>query len=114
MRFARRQFLTLAAVAAPAVVRSAFADAPVVLKLHHSFSSVSSVHNKFLAPWARKVETESGGRIRIDIFPSMQLGGAPSQLYDQARDGVADIAWVQPSNTPGRFPKTEAFELPFV
>jgi TRAP-type C4-dicarboxylate transport system substrate-binding protein len=116
MRFARRQFLTstLAALAAPAVARSALADAPIVLKLHHSFSSVSSAHNKFLAPWARKVETQSGGRIRIDIFPSMQLGGAPAQLYDQARDGIADIAFVQPNNTPGRFPKIEVFELPFV
>jgi TRAP-type C4-dicarboxylate transport system substrate-binding protein len=121
MRLARRQFLTstLAAAAAPALVRSALlrpavADAPITLKLHHFLSSVSSAHNKFLAPWARKVETESGGRIRIDIFPSMQLGGAPAQLYEQARDGIADIAWVQPSNTPGRFPKIEVFELPFV
>ena len=76
--------------------------------------SVSSAHDKFLAPWARQVEAQSGGRIRIDLFPSMQLGGAPADLFDQARDGVVDIAWAQPSNTPGRFPKIEAFELPFV
>jgi TRAP-type C4-dicarboxylate transport system substrate-binding protein len=121
MRLARRGFLksTLAAVAAPAVARVAMvgrarADAPITLKLHHSFSSVSSAHNKFLAPWARKVESDSGGRLRIDIFPSMQLGGAPAQLYDQARDGVADIVWAQPSSTPRRFPKIEVFELPFV
>jgi TRAP-type C4-dicarboxylate transport system substrate-binding protein len=44
----------------------------------------------------------------------MQLGGAPADLFDQARDGVVDIAWTQPCNTPGRFPKIEAFELPFV
>jgi TRAP-type C4-dicarboxylate transport system substrate-binding protein len=116
MRVARRAFLASAAVslAAPAIMRFARADAPITLKLHHSFSSVSSVHDKFLAPWARKVATDSGGRIRIDIFPSMQLGGAPAQLFDQARDGVADIAWVAPSWTPGRFPKAEMFELPFL
>ena len=117
MRVARRTFLasTMATVAAPAVIRLAWADAPqVTLKLQHSFSSVSSGHDKFLAPWARKVEAESGGRIRIDIFPSMQLGGAPAQLFNQVRDGVVDIAWAAPSLTPGRFPKIETFELPFV
>ena len=116
MRVARRTVLTstLASLAAPAVMRLAWADAPITLKLHHAQSSVSSGHDKFLAPWARKVEAESAGRIRIDIFPSMQLGGAPAQLFDQARDGVADIVWTVPSLTPGRFPKIEMFELPFL
>jgi TRAP-type transport system periplasmic protein len=117
MRVARRTFLasTMASVAAPAVMRFAFADAPQFsLKLHHAFSAVSSAHDKFLAPWARQIEAQSGGRIRIDLFPSMQLGGAPADLFDQARDGVVDIAWAQPCNTPGRFPKIEAFELPFL
>ena len=117
MRIARRTFLasTMASAAAPAVVRFASADAPQFrFKLHHSFSSVSSAHDGFLVPWARQVEAQSGGRIRIDVFPAMQLGGAPAQLYDQARDGVADIVWASPCETPGRFPKIELFELPFV
>jgi TRAP-type C4-dicarboxylate transport system substrate-binding protein len=101
-------------VAAPTVLRFARADVPQgAFKLHHFFSSVSGAHARFLVPWARKVEAESGGRIRIDIFPSMQLGGAPAQLFDQARDGFADIVWALPGNTPGRFAKIEAFELPF-
>ncbi len=117
MRLARRTFLGLAtaAVAAPAVSRWARADAPqLTFKLHHFFSSVSCGHDRFLAPWARKIEAESAGRIRIDIFPSMQLGGRPAQLFDQARDGLVDIAWAAPSRTPGRFPRIELFELPFV
>jgi TRAP-type C4-dicarboxylate transport system substrate-binding protein len=67
-----------------------------------------------LAPWAKKVEDASQGKIKIEIFPSMQLGGTPPQLYDQARDGVADIVWTLPGSTPGRFPTTEVFELPFL
>jgi len=116
MRIARRTFLTsmTATVAGPAVLRLARAAAPqVTLKLHHFFSSVSGAHTQFLVPWARKVEADSGSRIRIDIFPSMQLGGAPAQLFDQARDGFADIVWAVPGNTPGRFAKIEVFELPF-
>ena len=117
MRLARRTFLAsaMASVAAPAVLRVAFADAPqFTFKLHHAMSAVSSSHDRFLVPWARKVEAQSAGRIRIDLFPSMQLGGQPAQLFDQARDGTADIVWTMPSATPGRFAKTELFELPFV
>jgi TRAP-type C4-dicarboxylate transport system substrate-binding protein len=44
----------------------------------------------------------------------MQLGGTPVQLYDQAKDGVVDVVWTLPGNTAGRFPRVEAFELPFM
>lgn len=110
----RRTLLPLAAVlAAPALVRPAHAQA-VTLRLHHFLPPVANVHRFFLVPWARKVEADSNGALRVQIFPSMQLGGAPPQLFDQARDGVVDIAWTLPGNTPGRFPKIEVFELPFV
>lgn len=112
---ARRSLLLAGAagLAAPALVRPASAQ-EVTLRLHHFLPAVSNVHRHFLAPWAQKIQTESGGKLRIQIFPSMQLGGAPPQLFDQARDGVADIVWTLPGNTPGRFPKIEVFELPFV
>jgi len=117
MTATRRRFLALAAgtLAAPALIGRAVAQTPeVTLRLHHFLPPVSNGHAKFLAPWSEKVMQESNGRIRIDIFPSMQLGGTPPQLYDQARDGVADIVWTLPGNTPGRFPTIEVFELPFV
>ena len=117
MRIARRTFLasSIGTAIAPAIVRVACADTPpLTLKLHHAFSAVSGVHDKFLLPWTRKIETESGGRLHVDIFPSMQLGGAPATLFDQARDGSADIVWTSPTLTPGRFAKIETFELPFL
>jgi TRAP-type transport system periplasmic protein len=116
MRIARRTLIKLAGagIAAPALARGAYAQAQVVLKLHHSFSPLSSVHAKFLVPWAKKIGAASEGRIRIDLFGAMQLGGVPSELYDQARDGVADIVWTLPGMTSGRFPLVETFELPFV
>lgn len=116
MTFSRRRFIAAAggALAAPALARPAFAQAQVTLKLHHFLPPVSNGHAKMLAPWAKMVEEDSGGKIKIDIFPSMQLGGTPPQLYDQARDGVVDIVWTLPGSTAGRFPSTEVFELPFV
>jgi TRAP-type C4-dicarboxylate transport system substrate-binding protein len=116
MAFHRRHFMKLAgaAIAAPAISRTAFGQAQTTLRLHHFLPPVSNVHTRLLTPWVKKIEQESGGKLKIDIFPSMQLGGTPPQLYDQARDGVADIVWTLPGSTPGRFPKIEVFELPFV
>jgi TRAP-type C4-dicarboxylate transport system substrate-binding protein len=87
MKTTRRRFMAFAgaAVASPALLREGHAQAPqVTLKMHHFLPPVSNGHAKFLAPWARKVEVDSQGRIKIDIFPSMQLGGTPPQLYDRA------------------------------
>ena len=88
--------------------------AEVTLRVHHFLSTTSTVHAQLVEPWARKVEQDSGGRIAVQIFPAMQLGGKPPQLYDQVRDGVVDIVWTLPGYTPGRFPIAEVFELPFV
>ena len=50
---------------------------------------------------------------KIAFFFWGKMGGAPAQLYDQARDGVVDVVWSLAGYTPGRFPRSEAFELPF-
>lgn len=88
--------------------------ADVTLKIHHFLPPQAPVPKNFIAPWAEKVEKESGGRIKVEIYPAMQLGGKPPALYDQARDGVVDIVWTLAGYTPGRFPKAEVFELPFL
>jgi TRAP-type transport system periplasmic protein len=84
------------------------------LKAHHLMVPVAAGHRAMLVPWAEKVERDAGGRIRIDIYPSMHLGGQPPALIDQARDGIVDIVWTLPGYTPGRFPRIEVFELPFM
>lgn len=91
---------------------AAFAQ-EVTLRLHHFLPAQSPVPRLILDTWADTVERESGGRIRIERFPSMQLGGTPPELMDQVIDGVADIIWTVNGYTPGRFPRTEVFELPF-
>jgi len=111
----RRTLLqTGAAVALGAPALIGLAQQSFTLRLHTFMSATSHVWINMLQPWMRKVESESGGRIRFEGFPSMQMGGAPAHLFDQARDGMADIVWTLPGNTPGRFPRTEVFELPFM
>jgi len=83
-------------------------------KLHHFLGATSPSHTETIAPWARAVEAASNGQVKIEIFPSMSLGGRPPELVGQARDGVVDIVWTVNGYTPGVFPRTEVFELPFV
>ncbi|MGJ3264566.1 MAG: TRAP transporter substrate-binding protein [Salinarimonas sp.] len=110
--------LALAAVAAALTVSTALtspaAAQEVTLRVHHFLPAASQAHQNWLMPWAEKVEADSEGRIAVEIFPAMQLGGRPPQLYDQARDGIVDVVWTLAGNTPGRFPSLEALELPFV
>jgi len=109
-----RRILGLAALAAAAVAAPAQAQAQtVVLKVHHFLPGTSNVHQNLIQPWCDKVARESGERLKCQIYPAMQLGGTPAQLFDQARDGVADIVWTVPTYSAGRFLKSEVFELPF-
>ena len=100
------------ALGAPAL--SGLAQQAVTLKFHTFMSPMSNVWLSMHKPWMDKVEKESGGRIKFEAYPAMQLGGTPVQLYDQAKDGVVDVVWTLPGNTAGRFPRVEVFELPFI
>ena len=112
----RRQFVqgTAAAAVLGAPHLSGLAQQTVTLKFHTFMAPMSNVWLTMHKPWMEKVEKDSGGRIKFEGYPAMQLGGTPVQLYDQARDGVVDIVWTLPGNTAGRFPRIEAFELPFM
>ena len=111
----RRRLVQGAAAAALGVPHLAgLAQQTVTLKFHTFMQPMSNVWLTMHKPWMEKVEKESGGRIKFEAYPAMQLGGTPVQLYDQARDGVVDIVWTLPGNTAGRFPRVEVFELPFM
>ena len=111
--------LKLSLSLATAAVLSALAAAPalaapVTLKVAHFLPASSNAHQHIIQPWCEKIEKESNGDLKCQIYPAMQLGGTPNQLMDQARDGVADIVWAVPTYTAGRYLKSEVFELPFM
>lgn len=115
----RRHALALVAgaaaapVAFPAVIRDLRA-AETTLRLHHMLPPVSTAHKRMFQPWAEKVIKESGGRIDVQIFPAMSLGGKPPELLDQLKGGVADFVWALPHYQPGRYPVLETWTLPFL
>lgn len=104
----------LGGAAVAALTASGVFAQEVTLKLHQFLPAQANVPKLILDVWADKVEAASDNRIKIDRFPSMQLGGRPPELIDQAIDGVADVVWTVVGYTPGRFPTTEVFELPFM
>ncbi|QIE55219.1 TRAP transporter substrate-binding protein [Pikeienuella piscinae] len=83
-------------------------------KFHHFLGAKAPSQTKMIEPWARQVEENSGGKVKIEIYPAMTLGGRPPELINQVRDGVVDLVWTVNGYTPGLFPRTEVMELPNV
>lgn len=86
----------------------------VTLRLHQFLPPVATVPKHILKPWSEEIAEASDGRLVIEHFDAMSLGGRPPELMDQAQDGVVDITMTLTGYTPGRFPRTEVFELPFM
>lgn len=112
----RRAFLAGATagtvmLAAPAIIR---AQETTTLRVHQFLPAQATIPRNAIEPWTKRVEEASAGRIKFELYPAMQLGGGPPDLYDQAKDGVVDLVWTVLGYTPGRFPKSEVFELPFM
>ena len=111
-----RPRLTRAALAVLAATSfsGAMAQDVTTLKVHFFLPATSFANTLFITPWCEKIAKESANKMKCQIYPSMQLGGTPPQLFEQVRDGVADIVWTLPGYTAGRFPAVEVFELPFM
>lgn len=82
------------------------------LKLSH-WVPPSHPLQKALEDWGASVEKDSGGTIKYKVYPAQQLGKAFDH-YDMARDGIADLTYINPGYQPGRFPIIGAGELPFL
>jgi TRAP-type C4-dicarboxylate transport system substrate-binding protein len=87
-------------------------DKTIELKLAHWVPASHPLHKGF-EEWAQSVEKASGGTIKYKIYPAEQLGKAFDH-YDMARDGIADMTYINPGYQPGRFPIIGAGELPFL
>ncbi len=110
MKFSK---LAAAAVVAMAVAGPAIAqDKPVELKLAHWVPASHPLH-KAMEDWGAAVNKASGGSITFKVYPAQQLGKAFDH-YDMARDGIADVTYVNPGYQPGRFPVIAAGEMPFL
>lgn len=109
----KKSFISLLAAGALMLMPLAHAE-EVTLRIHHFMSAKGTSHKEILLPLAERLAQESNGRIKVELFDSMSLGGRARDLYDQAVDGAVDIVLTLPGYTAGRFNRTEVFELPFI
>ncbi len=113
MKF-RSSITAVAGVAALAFALPALAqDKPVEMKFGFWVPAQHALAKTGFEPWAKSVEAASGGSIKVALFPAQQLGKA-NDHYDMARDGIAEITYVNPGYQAGRFPLFSAGELPFL
>lgn len=81
------------------------------LRFSHFWPATSTTNTEIFEYWAKKVEEDSKGRIKIEIFPSATLS-KPNATYDAVANGVVDIGSTLQGYTNGRFPLTQISELP--
>jgi TRAP-type C4-dicarboxylate transport system substrate-binding protein len=104
-RFAR---ITLAA-ALSSVAATAAAEE---LRLSTFVPPVHVIYREIIIPWAEDVAKATNGEVKVTLYPSMQLGGKPPELFRQTVDGVVDMTFTLPGYTSPAFPRVGIIELP--
>jgi len=104
-RFAR---ITLAA-ALSSVAATAAAEE---LRLSTFVPPVHVIYREIIIPWAADVAKATNGEVKVTLYPSMQLGGKPPELFRQTVDGVVDMTFTLPGYTSPAFPRVGIIELP--
>lgn len=107
------KLLTFAASAAVTVATASCALASdVTLRMSNWLPTSFFTYSEVVVPWTEKVAEVTDGRVTVEILPKV-VGSVPGQ-FDVIRDGLADVALVIPSYTPGRFPSAGFAELPLL
>ncbi len=103
----------LAMVLGAAAALGAAAGAPAQeLRLSTFVPPVHVIYREILTPWAAEVAQATNGEVKVTLYPSMQLGGKPPELFRQVKEGVVDLVFTLPGYTSPAFPRTQMIELP--
>lgn len=105
----KKLLTTVSFISALAFATSSYAT---TLKLAHA-APESDLQQDMSLFFKKEVEARSHGDIKVNIFPSGQLGN-DKQMIDGTRSGIIDISMVGLNNYSGLLPKSAAFELPFM
>ena len=88
-------------------------DKPIELKFASWVGIAHGHHTGVIVPWSKLIEEKSGGRLKVTVYPGSTLG-KPADHYDLVVNGIADMAFISPGYTPGRFPLISGTELPLL
>lgn len=84
----------------------------IVLKLAHGLDQTHSVHLGMVY-MAELVAERSGGRVRVDVYPSEQLGNE-RELLEQLQVGALSMAKVSAAVLESFQPSMGLFNLPYI
>ena len=82
------------------------------LRLSTFVPPVHVIYREIITPWAADVAKATNGAVKVTLYPSMQLGGKPPELFRQTVDGVVDLSFTLPGYTSPAFPRVGIIELP--
>ncbi|WP_280548801.1 TRAP transporter substrate-binding protein [Halomonas sp. 11-S5] len=109
----KTQFTACLLAASIAGLAATSAQAATTLRMAHFWPGASGINQEIFKAWAATIEEESGGELRVEMFPSGTLA-KPDSLYEAAANGIADISATAQGYTAGRFPLSQVVELPGV
>jgi len=82
------------------------------LRLSTFVPPVHVIYREIIIPWAADLAKATNGEVKVTLYPSMQLGGKPPELFRQTVDGVVDLTFTLPGYTSPAFPRVGIIELP--
>jgi TRAP-type C4-dicarboxylate transport system substrate-binding protein len=85
----------------------------IELKFATGFSPKHTMQTQVFEPWAKKISELTKGKVKVTFYPGGALSKAP-ETYAIVEKGIADLGYFLHDYTPGRFPLTTVFELPFM
>ncbi len=89
------------------------ADSPLNLRFAYWVPAQHPIASESIQTWADAVTEDSDGSISFSFFPAGQLGRAEDH-FDLVKDGIADVAWINPGFNPGRWPVIGAMQIPLL
>ena len=103
MSTAKKVTLFMACMILVVSLRPALAVEPITLKFatqnpENAFSTVNG-----LIPYLKKIEAESKGTLKIDLYANQTLTKGP-QVWMAVKNGIADMAWIPMAMYPGSNP----------
>jgi TRAP-type C4-dicarboxylate transport system substrate-binding protein len=109
----KKMFSTTLLVCALSGASIAVQAADVTLRVGHLWPAVAGPHTQLMDVWAKTIELESKGRIKVEVYPSGTLAAPPAQ-YDAVKNRIMDVTATVLGYTANRFPLTQVVELPGV
>jgi TRAP-type transport system periplasmic protein len=86
--------------------------APTITLTYANFPPAATFPCVQMERWAKEVEKRTGGKVKVKTFPGGTLLN-PKNMLEGVTSGVADIGNFAMSYQPGRFPVSEALDLPY-